>query len=299
MEIVLKKHKLQAKNNYTHDMLPSNRREVFFDVVKLQWRALLLLGILVLLFAMPLQLLAWQQDGHMLQVQELTRDMPEEQLQAVYYQLAISNVIRNFAGILGWGLLGLGLAGIGRIIRQYAWEENVRVFTDFCKGVRDSGLHMTMLGILVGFLYAVSASLYQMLSYGPEYLSWVLLLQVGLSVILAVPVCCLCFAMLPVYSNSFSKHLLISFAVYLKNPLKILPAALCCGVIFVPMLIPVLPVHLAGGMIASILSPFVMLAWTLYSYNLFDTYINAERYPELIGKGILQKSDKYDWEDDK
>ena len=60
MEIVLKKHKLQAKDNYTHDMLPSNRREVFFDVVKLQWRALLLLGILVLLFAMPLQLLPWQ-----------------------------------------------------------------------------------------------------------------------------------------------------------------------------------------------------------------------------------------------
>ena len=42
------------KREYTKDMLPHNRREVFFDVLKLQWKSLLLIGALVLAASIPL-----------------------------------------------------------------------------------------------------------------------------------------------------------------------------------------------------------------------------------------------------
>lgn len=282
------KHKrLQANQNYTANMLPQTRKEIFIDVVKLQWRTLMLLGAIVLIFSFPLLVLQWQQDGHILKVNEIAAsELLDVELEQLYYDFSVSCVIRNFAGMLAWGFLGFGLSGVTRILRQFAWEENVRVFTDFVKGVKDNGLHMFLLSLLFGFIYAVGASMYQMLPYGPDYLSWILLAQIGISVALIIPICLLAIGMIPIYSNSLLKHLLLSFAVYLKAPIKTFFTAICCCLIFIPMLIPAVSAHLVGGTLACALSPFVLLAWKLYSYNLFDSYINTKWYPELIGKGI-------------
>ena len=38
-----------SKTDYLDSMLPTNRKEVFFDVFKLHWKTLLLLGIIVLI----------------------------------------------------------------------------------------------------------------------------------------------------------------------------------------------------------------------------------------------------------
>lgn len=283
----MKKSRYQAKNEYTQNMLPQNRKEVFFDVVKLHWRRLFLLGCLVFVFSLPLYILQWMQDAQSLQVGELSKTISGEELQATYYQMAIANVIRCFASIPFWMLLGVGFAGICRILRQYAWEENVHIYTDFIKGIRANGKHTALLGLLVGFVYAVCISTYQMLPYGQSYLSWVSLIQIGISLVLVLPVCGFCLTMIPVYANTMKQHILFSFAVYLKTPVKTLLTALCCMLIFLPMWIPVVMVHILGSFLISFLAPVVLLAWTLYSYQVFDAHINSRYYPELVGKGIV------------
>lgn len=285
----MRKNKLHARQEYTQSMLPQNRKEVFFDVVRLHWRKLFMLGLLVLLFSAPLHLLQWLQDGHAMQLQELSEELSGEQLQEALYELATANNIRVFAGIPFWALLGLGLAGLCRVIRQYAWEENVHVYTDFIKGIRENGKHTALLGLLVGSVYAVCVGTYSMLPYGPEYLSWVSLFQVGISLVLVLPVCGLCLTMIPVYAHPLKQHILLSFAVYLKTPVKTLAAALLGMLLFVPAFIPVTLAHILGSFLISFLAPFVLLAWTLYSYEVFDEHINSRHYPELVGRGVLGK----------
>ena len=49
----LRRYKI-AKQDYTEAMLPQTRKAVFFDVFKLQWRKLLTLGGILVLFAVPM-----------------------------------------------------------------------------------------------------------------------------------------------------------------------------------------------------------------------------------------------------
>ena len=43
-----------AKTDFSEQNLPHNRKEVFFDCVKLYWQKLLLLGLIMLACAVPL-----------------------------------------------------------------------------------------------------------------------------------------------------------------------------------------------------------------------------------------------------
>ena len=46
----------KASSDFTADMLPKTRKALFFDVVKLQWQNLLLCGLILVIFGIPLLL---------------------------------------------------------------------------------------------------------------------------------------------------------------------------------------------------------------------------------------------------
>ncbi len=279
--------RLKAKQDYTKAMLPINRREIFWDVVRLHWKKLLILGCVFFAFLLPLLILQWLQDLYMVRIQSQASGMNPEETQGLWYTAMMTRIILNFAGLPFWAVLGLGMAGFTRVIRQYAWMENVHTFADFIQGVRDNGKHMTMLGLLLGFVCAMCINVHYMLPYGPEYLSWISLLQTGITLIFILPMGALCLTMIPVYANPLKKHLAFALLIYLKSPVKCLCVVLGCMLILVPMLIPILLAHVAGGFLIGLLGPYVLLAWTLYSYDLFDIHINTQWFPHMVGKGIL------------
>lgn len=281
--------KKQAGSDFTESMLPQNRKDIFWDVVKIHWRRLFMMGLLLMVLLLPLFFLQWIHDSQLLAVEQKTGYMTQQQLQEAYYQIATARNIRNAVGVLFWVFFGIGMAGVCRVIRQYAWMENVHFFSDFWKGVRDNAKSFAFLGFLVGAVIGICASTYNMLPYGPAYLGWVSLIQIGVLIVVILPVCALWLSMIPVYTNTAAKYMLLSFAVYLRSCTRTLPLLLCCLLICVPVLLPMPFFHIIGLLVVSFLLPFVLLAWTLYSYSLFDVHINPRFYPQLIGKGILGK----------
>lgn len=74
-----------AKTDYTEAMLPHTRKEVFFDVVKLHFRELILCGVIVFAFSLPMHILTLLEDAYAVNINaQLPENATVEQLQAAY-----------------------------------------------------------------------------------------------------------------------------------------------------------------------------------------------------------------------
>ena len=89
-----------------------------------------------------------------------------------------------------------------------------------------------------------------------------------------------------VYGNTFSQNFLQSFFLYIKAPAKSILALLCSGGILLFMLYPNMVVHVAVALLCTIGEPFFLLGWFLFVYHQLDIYVNKEKHPEIVGKGI-------------
>lgn len=276
-----------SKSDYTLSMLPHTRKEVFFDVLRLQWRSLFTLGLILLLFALPLVLSTVARDIYTANFGAELEKLNETAALEAGYALAYWEIGRNLLNIVFLTLLAVGVSGVCRVIRQYAWEENVHIPTDFVRGVKDNFLQTAALAVLSGLVYVLCLTvLYTSTSYGSDALSTVSMLPIGISVLLLIPVFSLCLTMIPVYSNRLTTSLKNAFIVYTQAPLQTLPVLLLCALVWLPALIPNFYCHLFGSIAALLLMPFILLVWTLFCYEQFDRFINPTCCPDLIGKGI-------------
>lgn len=276
-----------SKSDYTRSMLPHTRKEVFLDVLRLQWRSLFTLGLILLLFALPLVLSTVARDIYTANFGAELEKLNETAALEAGYALAYWEIGRNLLNIVFLTLLAVGVSGVCRVIRQYAWEENVHIPTDFVRGVKDNFPQTAALAVLSGLVYVLCLIvLYTSTSYGSDALSTVSMLPIGISVLLLIPVFSLCLTMIPVYSNRLTTSLKNAFIVYTQAPLQTLPVLLLCAVIWLPALIPNFYCHLLGSIAALLLMPFILLGWTLFCYEQFDRFINPTCCPDLIGKGI-------------
>ena len=241
----------------------------------------------MMLFTLPLSISQWMQDAYNMYVQAVAAQSEPTEAEAMYYTIATMDGIRQMVNVLLWGIMGVGMAGTSRIIRQLAWGEHIYLLRDFIRGIRDNGKHMVLLFALVGFTYGMCRGVIGMLPYGPESLTLVSFIQVALSVVVALPMCALCLTMIPVYKNTLKQYMRLSFAVYLKTNLKTLFATFCAVILYVPLLLPLPFVHIIGGVVYTLLIPYVFLGWTLYTYEVFDKHINPHYYPELVGRGLF------------
>ena len=113
------------------------------------------------------------------------------------------------------------------------------------------------------------------------------MLPIAISILLILPVFSISLVMVPVYSNPFGANFKNALYVYTKTPLRTLLVMVGCAVIWIPTAIPNVYCHLFGGILAVLLLPFVLLAWTLFCYDQFDKYINRDICPELVNRGIF------------
>lgn len=277
-----------SKTDYSIDMLPKNRRAVFLDTVQLQWRNLLLLGLILLVSAIPLLLSSLTDDVYVSGFLEAFEATASEQQAGAAYALAYWEIGRGLVNALLIALFAVGLSGVCRVLRQYAWGENVYVPTDFVKGVKDNWKQTVLLGLLLGLIYTLCLIvLYFSSGYASGFVSALSMLPIAISILLILPVFSISLVMVPVYTNTFGANFKNALYVYTKAPLRVLLVMVCCAVIWIPTVIPNVFCHLFGGILAVLLLPFVLLAWTLFCYNQFDKHLNIDICPELINRGIF------------
>lgn len=273
--------------DYTPDMMPHNRREVFLDVVRLHFWDMMKLGLVMLLFSMPLHLAAIGEDIITGSIYAQVQNATAEQQQGAYLTVLTVTVLRAAVSTVLVPFFTVGLAGAMRLIRQYGWGENVFFVLDFIKGIRQNWKQLTGLQFLLGLIYTLSLFAQQLSSVSTGAIVWLLHIPMAVFVLVILPVAGYAMAGIPVYRTGLISQIMAGLQMYIKNLPATLLAVLCAMAIYLPLLIPDLYVHIFGRILATLLTPIALLGWCLFCYDKQDKYINPSQHPELIGRGTL------------
>ena len=277
-----------SKREYTREMLPHTRREVFFDVVKLQWKSLFGLGVVLCVVALPLLFcyIAEQVYSSMILDQANNIENTEKYMTVVNEINGLSNFFA-FVEIPIWALIGIAVAGVHRIVRQYAYEECVKFSYDFSKGVKQNARQVVLLFVLYAAVAAISDFAYDLNILTEGVMKIISAVPMALLIFLFTPIAATMLVLIPVYSNSFRKNFMWAFYVFAIKPFKILIACFCAVSVLILALIPHFYIALIGRVIGILLLPFAMLGFYLAMFDILDELINKENYPEIVGKGMF------------
>lgn len=281
--MILSRKPRKAAEDYERTMLPQTRREVFLDILKLQWSKLLRLGLILLVSAIPLLMVAIYEDSYFLAVTE-NADVLREEVPALFSPFRIFCDLLRIPCIV---VFFVGLSGVVRALRQLAWGENVTVLHDFTVGLRQNWKQFLAIGLVYGLCHALAMTgWHNSLTAGGGNV-WIWGVILGLLLFLVMPVVCCAAVIVAIYNNSLTDDLRIAAFIYLKAPVKTVGAMLAAfAVCLIIWQIPSLWLHIILSIPAMAVFVLGFLGWLLFVCGQLDRYYNDEHYPELVGKGI-------------
>ena len=123
------KYKYKVRDFSIVDM-PKNRWQVFLDIIKLHWRSILFIGVMLLLFSLPLYGFSLFID---FKKASLSIAFNDKKISEEVFINSIKNLEFIYIAILPITLiiLSIGLAGIIRIIKRLCYIEPIFLFDDF------------------------------------------------------------------------------------------------------------------------------------------------------------------------
>ena len=285
-----------AQSDFTADMLPSTRPEVFKDVLRLHWFVFIKLGLLLLVVYLPILMINVLNDAYEIRrIEELAENATVEIIQTALGEIVSFRSSSAVICIIFYVLFGVVLSGILRAIRQFVWEEIVFLWKDIWKGIRQNKVQaagiFTIIGLqnLVG-IYLVGTGQ----ATGNQMFSMIGTIFNGMSLLLFFPVWALMLVQISVYSNNFVQNMKLAFAVYAKSILKTLMVLLALAIPWCISLLPNFWCHLIGQVLGVFLLPVMLLIWFLYVFSLLDKHINPIYFPEIVGKGLYKKKENSD-----
>ncbi len=283
-----------AKTDYDIANLPANRRQVFLDVYKNRLGLIVDLGLLMLLFSLPMAavnmlMLAQGADIHgAVTREELTAAEAAAQI------MQIRNA-GNLMHILTLSIFALGLAGGANVVKNLVWQEGVLFKSDFWTGIRSNGLAFVLTAAAAGILSYAGQYLLQLRFFEKGTaleLGMAAIFAAGVLAVLTVPFVLVQATLyrlnwLQLVSNGFllaMRSCLPTAAVVIGNilPFLLLLTDNYTVYIFAMLLLPVLAV------------PALMIADTLYVHSVLDKYINRENFPQIYRKGLTGNADHPD-----
>lgn len=281
-----------AKKEYEHSMLPKNRKEVFFDVLKLNWVRFLFYGFLVLLISLPLHVSVILADLYQAQITTSLEAGKITAVEAVSMAASSSNTLA-LVDIVFCVIFAVGFSGLAHIMRQHAWEESVYFRHEYIKGIKQNAGSFALLGLLVGIIKFACTWFgnFLMLHNGNAFAYAGYIPAAILAIFLAPPAAYMTVC-IPIYGVKFHQNFKTALMLYFKSFFKTVLAVLVCAVLFVPQMIPNFYCHLIGRIVSSLATPFIMLGWFVFTYEMLDKTINPKLYPQLVGKGVYKEEPK-------
>ncbi len=278
------KRKRYAPVDYTEEMLPQTRRALFFDVMKLNWKSFLGYGLIFLLICLPTHIVSLIQSIYVASMTsgvEMTDELKME-------VLGIKNAL-SLIQIPCIVIIFAGLAAFVRVIRQYAWGENVFFSLDLKTGFKNNAGQMSLLGFLTGAVYSLCVYVGNMALAAEESAARIIyMLPVGTAVLLGIPIAAYSVVLISIYQNSLTKILKMAFALTVKKLFKNWLVIICCLSLMLFELIPSFAVSVIYRVCYSVLAMVIFLIWYLYALEGIDKYINDHHYPDMVGKGLYK-----------
>ena len=288
---MFKKRKTAAENPFRRDMLPHNRRQLWKDTVKLQYLPLLIQGMVLFIFAIPLTLNLLIADIY---IAGLTGDVQTVLAEAATVQLGAAAV-----SIALLAVLGVGLAGLLRICRQYAWGEVVTPTHDFVVGIKQNVKQTLGFMILAGLVYTSCVYADILLNTNPDsVMQYVSAAWTTVVLLFFLPIGAYMLVCIAVYNNTMWQNFIQGFVLYMKAPLKTLGSLFCCFGIGFLYIIPSTAFRFVLTIIFMVGMPFMLLGWFLCAYNRLDRFVNCDKHPHLVNKGLYQEGAYDDGEDE-
>lgn len=273
-----------ATADFNEASLPTNRKNVFQDILKQRFDLILKMGLVMLIVLIPLLILLLAFDWVIVNATLSNDPNSSVDTEEVAYLMTI---LKSIAIMITSPLLALGLSMILEVLKKVIWYEPVHFLYDCVQGIKKHYKSIVLVTVIIALLLASSQILTRidvkgltmhMLKYIPY----------GLVMITGIPVYLIVIVQITVYEDKLTTHLKNAFILYMVAFVRFSGVALG---LFVPMWVyPLLPglIISYGVFILGLLIylPIWLLVWVLQTFSIFDEYINQKQFPLLYRKGL-------------
>lgn len=278
----------KARVDFKEEDLPSNRREVFFDLFKLRFSTLMNVGLILLLFSLPTIIAGMVKDSFIYSIQT---SFAQDEINAEYLSefSTITNFFYYLARIVCFIVFGIGLAGAMRVIKLIVWGEPLFFRQDFFEGIRSSGKRYALYFFFVG-LFDLLARSFMFLEAGSEFVKYI---PFGVNIVVLLPPLLFALAECQIYTLKPLQEYKNGFIFYIRTfPKTILATIIICLPMFFDLIgIYVLKNILIAVFIVAVL-PLTLTGEFLYFMSVLDEHVNKVHYPTIYKKGIYEKEKK-------
>ena len=273
--------------DFTPDMMPKNRFELFFEMLKLNLFNLLKVNLMYFVFWIPFWIWTWMNLNVL-----LTYDSVEA--------FAVDGYMMVYAmgAALCVMITGPAKCALKYITRNYARDEHVWLWSDFIGAIKANwkqGLALSVLNGLFLFLFVYGLSFYNNMAAATG--SYVYLFLQVLLVVLGVM-----FLLMNLYAWPMMVTYELKFTQILRNSLVLAIGRLPLSVLF--GLITIIPLIIAGFWLPFLVWYFI-IGYALasfvncsYTNAAFDRFFNTRIEGAEVGRGMQKKAEDDDeWED--
>lgn len=282
--VYFKRSKYRAEEFSVND-LPLNRGRQYFDILKNDWKTIIALAFILLLFSIPyltVGVLHWFIRAN-LPAQLMVDGGTEE---VVYQALQMTEILYEVILIPCSLILCVPLAGAARIFKRLAHAEGVLFKDDFFMGIKMNIAHFLLYMFFYCFLRFFAQFTYIYVENIPIVAPIVQGVSMGILYLFFVPILLVMFTQASIYKINVWTNFKNSYQIAIREILKmIIFSIVIFGVYFFRLLdhpIIVTSIHI----VLILLSPFFLLALFLFTLSRFDKYINLDYYPDIYRKGL-------------
>ena len=279
----MKKEEKHITDQDVKQTLPTNRKEVFFDLLRNRKMFLFALSCYTFMFFIPLA------------VDLIYFNFLESMaISAEKYQYLFSLIFYSMIIMLPCMVIGfIGLAGAFYVAKHLVWQDGISLASDFFKGIKENWKHALINGVIFGLvLFGLVVGGSFMLIYADVH---AVVRGIGIGALIVFflvlgMVTVLNFTQGVYYENSFGVTLKNSFSFLgLLNWKVLVIYLLSTGVVVTLGLFNFLTLVI-GLLLFAVLNSVVIVLYTLISHSAFDKYINQEHYPHMVNKGLYKVS---------
>ena len=278
----MKLYKRVKKSPYSKKdaKLPSSYSELFFDTIKQNWRLIIGMGLVSLLFFLPTLISVFVRDYYTLSLLS-SETLTENEMNAL--RLTANNIFYIFTAV-GVVFASIGVSGISRINLLIAREEGVFFFKDFNLGVKQNLRNNFVFFLIYGGL--VYFSLLVVNNINDNFIKYI---PFALIQSLFFPMLLVNVNTTSIYKWDIKASLINSFIIYVKNFfIIILFAVILTSSTLLLGINEIFLKYVLIALVIILIYPFVILALRVYVNKVLDRDINKEHYPEIYMKGIDQ-----------
>ena len=264
--------------------LPTNRKEVFFDLLKYRKMSLFAMSSFTFMFFIPLAVDLFI--FNYLESLAIAADKSDYLFSLFFYSMLIMIPCM----IIGF----IGLVGAFYVAKKMVWQEGTFLAVDFFNGIKENWKHAFINGLIFALILfgAVIGSTYLLIyQQAQPVLTGIGIGALVLLLIIFGIMISLNFTQDVYYVNGYFTTLKNSFSFMGLLNWKVLVTFIASTGVVITLCVFNMITMAIGLFLFAVLNSVVVIIYTLLSHHAFDKFINKEHYPEYVNKGLYKNED--------